>query len=341
MNSYTQGRDRIKLTLLAGTCLSLMLGVSTQAMAQSAPSGKGGLEEVIVTAQRRSERLEDVPASVAAVSGATLERQGTVRFTDFGQSVTGVQIGVTAGFTQPAIRGISTTIAGTGAENNVGMYVDGFYQNSPLSIDQDLANIQSVEVLKGPQGSLYGRNATGGAILVQTLEPGNTTSGKFTAGYGRFNDRDFTGFVTAPLVMDKLAFSLAGNYHKNDGYIKDINCFANPSTRAATSPTRRIGTYGCNTAPYTSESARVKIKWTASDALSFTVGYNFAYNIDARGYAYQLVSNPGTTQKAILAGTSKLTRTATTPRSASSRTTPTRRTRSRCSESTRPATSEL
>jgi iron complex outermembrane receptor protein len=273
--------------------------MTTHASAQSAK----GVEEVIVTAQRRAEKLEDVPASVAVVSGETLAKAGTIRFTDFGQNITGVQIGITAGFTQPSIRGISTTIAGTGAENNVGTYVDGFYQNSPLSIDQDLANIESVEVLKGPQGSLYGRNATGGAILIRTKDPDNTATGQINASYGRFNDYQISGYFSLPVVEDRLAVSVAANQHENDGYIKDINCFANPAVRASVSPTRRTGTYGCNTAPYVSQSARLKAKWTPTDNLSFVLGYNYAHSLDPRGYAYQLNDHPGTTVKAILAGT--------------------------------------
>ncbi len=296
--------SQLKRALLAGSCLGAMLTMITPATAQTPnAAGSKGLEEVIVTAQRRAEKLEDVPASVAAVSGETLEKAGTIRFTDFGQNVTGVQIGVTAGFTQPAIRGISTTIAGTGAENNVGTYVDGFYQNSPLSIDQDLANIESVEVLKGPQGSLYGRNATGGAILIRTKDPGNEMEGRLNASYGRFNDYQISGYFSVPIIQDRLAVSVAANHHENDGYIKDINCFANPSTRATASPTRRTGTYGCNTAPYLSQSFRVKSKWTPTDNLSFVLGYNYAHSIDPRGYAYQLYDHPGATQKAILAGT--------------------------------------
>jgi iron complex outermembrane receptor protein len=85
--------------------------------------------------------------------------------------MTGVQIARTGAFTQPSVRGVTTLISGIGFDNNVAVYIDGFYQSDALSINADLANIQSVEVLKGPQGTLYGRNATGGAILINTLAP--------------------------------------------------------------------------------------------------------------------------------------------------------------------------
>ena len=259
MQGYPIARSRT--LLLAGmSVVALAWTASVQAQSlPKAPADAAASDEIIVTAQRRSERLVDVPASVAAISGEKLMDSGITRFQDFGQSVAGVQIGVTGPLTQPAIRGITTTIAGTGADNNVGVYIDGFYQASQNQINQDLANLRSVEVLKGPQGTLYGRNATGGAILINTLTPGNDLKGRFTASYGKLADRNLSGYVSIPVLRDVLAFSVTGNFHKNHGYIKDINCFADPVNRTVPGPGTG-STHNCRTAPFESRSVRVKMK---------------------------------------------------------------------------------
>jgi iron complex outermembrane receptor protein len=102
-----------------------------------------------VTAQRRAERLEDVPVAIVALSGDTLAKAGVQRMTDLGQIATSVQINRAGAFTQPAIRGITTLTLGFGFENNVAVYVDGFYQPDMVTINGDLANLASVQVLKG------------------------------------------------------------------------------------------------------------------------------------------------------------------------------------------------
>ena len=291
--------------LLTGISLAV-LGWTSPGLAQSISSGPAAdaadSSEIVVTAQRRSEKLVDVPASVVAISGDKLQATGITRFQDFGQSVAGVQIGVTGPLTQPSIRGITTTTAGTGAENNVGVYIDGFYQASQNQINQDLANLRSVEVLKGPQGALYGKNATGGAILINTLVPGNDFTGRLTISYGKLNDRNASGFVSIPVIKDFVALSVTGNIHKNDGYIKDINCFADPVNRTASGP-GTDSTHNCRTAPFESRSLRVKAKVNYFDNFSVTYGYNYYYVFDGRTLAYQVSDHPSSTIKAVLAGT--------------------------------------
>lgn len=303
MQGYPLARSR--MWLFAGLSVAA-LAWTAPGQAQSAPKASaadsGDGNEIIVTAQRRSERLVDVPASVVSISGDKLIESGITRFQDFGQSVAGVQIGVTGPLTQPAIRGISTTTAGTGAENNVGVYIDGFYQASQNQINQDLANLRSVEVLKGPQGALYGKNATGGAILINTLTPGNELKGKLTVSYGKLADRNASAYISIPVIRDFVAFSVTGNYHKNHGYIKDINCFADPVNRTVPGPGTG-STHNCRTAPFESRSVRVKAKVNYFSNFSVTYGYNYYYVFDGRTLAYQLYDHPSATIKSVLAGT--------------------------------------
>ena len=132
--------------------------------------------DIIVTAQRRNERIEDVPMTVAVVSQETLAASGVNTFRDLQNVTTGLQIGNSGSYPQPAIRGITTTNAGA-YENNVAVFVDGLYQATPQILNMDLPNVQDIQILKGPQGTLYGRNATGGALIVTTIDPGRRVEG--------------------------------------------------------------------------------------------------------------------------------------------------------------------
>ena len=109
---------------------------------------------------------------------------------------------------QPAIRGVTTGNAGS-YENNVALWVDGLYQITPQILNVDLPNVQAVQILKGPQGALYGRNATGGAILLDTMIRAASLSGYLEATYGRFDDRRMRGFIAAPLC-ERLASASPG-----------------------------------------------------------------------------------------------------------------------------------
>jgi iron complex outermembrane receptor protein len=215
-------RFHFRSSLLAAASLAVCAGAAqAQTQPAAAPSA---VEEVVVTAQRRAEALQDVPISVTAISGAGLERAGVARLEDISRVSAGVQISRTGIFTQPAIRGVSTNVAFF-AENNVAIYVDGFYIPSARGLNMEMVNLSQVQVLKGPQGTLFGRNATGGAILIETLQPSLTrTSGRVVAGVGRFNDRLVQGYFSTPL-SDTLAVNLAGSYHKNHGYIRDVAGF--------------------------------------------------------------------------------------------------------------------
>jgi len=215
-------RHRRRRSALFAAASLAACAAAAQAQAQSASGPL--VEEVVVTAQRRSEALQDVPISITAVSGQALEKAGVARLEDITRVSAGVQISRTGIFTQPAIRGVSTALAFF-AENNVAIYVDGFYYPSARGLNMEMVNLSQVQVLKGPQGTLFGRNATGGAILIETLDPSLTkTSGRMVAGLGRYNDRLVQGYFTTPLT-DTLAVNLAGSFHKNHGYIRDVAGF--------------------------------------------------------------------------------------------------------------------
>jgi hypothetical protein len=137
---------------------ALGMGTSVAAAAPEGAAPDEKLELIVVTAQRRTEALQDVPISMNVATGEQLERAGVTRLEDISRIAPAVQLSRTGVYTQPAIRGVTTTLAGN-YENNVAIYVDGYYLPFTRGLNTDLVNISQVQVLKGPQGTLFGRNA--------------------------------------------------------------------------------------------------------------------------------------------------------------------------------------
>jgi iron complex outermembrane receptor protein len=181
------------------------------------------LSEVIVTAERRSERLQDVPLSVTALSPDTLAAAAVTSTQDLALVTPGLRIDSGGIYTQPVIRGITTYQTFVSSDANVATYIDGVYQQAMLSAIYELPDVQQIEVLKGPQGTLFGRNATGGAILISTLDPNlSTAAGKFDARIGNYLSYTGKGYISTPLVEDKLATSLTVYYDHTDGYMLNL-----------------------------------------------------------------------------------------------------------------------
>jgi iron complex outermembrane receptor protein len=214
-----------KPALVAGAAAAAML-VGSAARAQGAPAsnqvGPNQVGEIVVTAQKRSERLLDVPMSVAAISGSEVMAAGITTTSEIQQltpSVATVHNGLA--FT-PSIRGISSIGTSAGDETNVAVYLDDVYLGTPITGVFDLLDVERIEVLKGPQGTLFGRNATGGAIRIITRAPQFTPSGQVSADYG-FNYKEWKlgAYVTGP-ITDTLAGSLSIAERHSDGFIKGI-----------------------------------------------------------------------------------------------------------------------
>jgi iron complex outermembrane receptor protein len=218
---------RVSITagvLLASTALSSAPAFAQSAAqaANAAASAKSAntIAEVIVTAEKREERLKDVPISIVAVSGDQLIREGITDSRDLNLLAPGLNFQVNGAFAQPTIRGVGTSL--TSSEANVATYIDGVYQGNQIGNLLNLANVSSVQVLKGPQGTLFGRNATGGAILVTTRDPSSTADGSFIASYGRFGESKVDGYISGPIMGDWLSASLAVNHLEDDGYVHNV-----------------------------------------------------------------------------------------------------------------------
>lgn len=215
-----------KAILLAGA--ALFATSASAAWAQSGPqasgAAEGGLEEIVVTAQRRSENLQKVPVVVTAVAPEVLEARNVSTLQDLPKLTPALTVQNQASNVTPFIRGVGSTVTGAGQAASVATYVDGVYISTLTSAAFDLDNVEQVQVLEGPQGSLYGRNATGGAIVVttKTPRPGDPISGRFRAEYGNYDNRGGSAIVSGGLG-EMFAFSINGSLRKRDGYIKNLN----------------------------------------------------------------------------------------------------------------------
>jgi iron complex outermembrane receptor protein len=226
--------------------------VRPQEQAQDAATNDSDV--IIVTAQRRAEAQVDVPISITTLSAAALDTANVQQLSDIGKVTPALRFDFAGGFFQPTIRGIGTAVATSGGGGNVGIYIDGFYSPNPLAADFDLISVNSIQVLKGPQGTLFGRNTTGGAILVSTREPntnGNSFEGR--ARYGRYNEARIEGIANY-VISDRVALSLEGQYRRGDGWQRDI------------STGKRVG-------DYENWSARVSLKADLTDDVSLLLRY--------------------------------------------------------------------
>jgi iron complex outermembrane receptor protein len=230
------------------------------AAADASTNQNATLGEVVVTATRRKERLSDVPMAVTALSSQDLDRSGV---TDTGQlyKVTpGLQLPYYGAFLSPSIRGVSANNPGPGLTSNIGFYVDGVYQPEELAQLMELPDVQQIQVLKGPQGALYGENATGGAIVITTLTPQFHPEGTASVSYGNYDDEVIRGFVTGPL-SNTLAGSISTYYEHREGFL----------TNAVTGEREK----GVN-----ARLVRGKLLFKPSDAVSITLTGYYSNRMD-------------------------------------------------------------
>jgi len=198
--------------------VSALAALATAGLAQAAEPAR---DEIVVTARQRSEALKDVPAQVTAFNAAAIETRGIERPADFIASVPNVTFVETqnAGTSFLVIRGISQA---RNSEPSAAIVVDGVPMTQPAQFNQELVDVAQIEVLKGPQGALYGRNAIGGAILITTKKPGDKVEGKLTAGYESGPGYKVQSAVTVPLAP---TFSMRGalSYFNTQGHLENAN----------------------------------------------------------------------------------------------------------------------
>lgn len=185
---------------------------------------EGALEEVVVTAQKREQNLQVVPVAVTAFSGEELRNSGVQDMFELAGitpslTVTAAQTSTTTAF---GIRGIFTSSQNFGLESSVGLYVDGVYRARQGSMINNLVDIASIEVLRGPQGTLFGRNTPAGALLVNSEAPGFDGSGFLEAGAGNYDLRDVSGAKSFTVIDDVLAVRVTAFNTDRDGFIDAV-----------------------------------------------------------------------------------------------------------------------
>jgi iron complex outermembrane receptor protein len=201
-------------TLLATACTSAV-------QAADPPEENAGLDEIIVTAGRRAESLQDVAASVTAFTPESLSRSGINTTVDLQLRTPGLLVSTNGSFGQPYLRGIGSDVINPGADAPVAVFIDGAYQPRPTSAITDFFDVERVEVLKDPQGTLYGRNATGGAIRLVTRDPGEEFAAEADALFGNYERRRVRAAANLPLG-DAAAVRVAGYYAERDGFTRNL-----------------------------------------------------------------------------------------------------------------------
>jgi outer membrane receptor protein involved in Fe transport len=199
--------------------------LATPAYAQTAPQDAGLEEgEIIVTATRRDQQLSDVPLAVSAVTAETLARSGASDIRQLNQLSPSLLVSSTSSEAAGGgarIRGIGTVGDNPGLESSVATFVDGVYRNRAGVGLTELGAIDRIEVLRGPQGTLFGRNASAGLIHVITAAPSSQAGGSLEASYGNYNAVRMVGGITGP-ITDSVAARFDAVYSHRDGFLKDV-----------------------------------------------------------------------------------------------------------------------
>lgn len=218
-------RPILHASVALGALLALPAAAQDLPIADESAVMEGDEGAIVVTARRREERLLDVPVAVTAISANTLEKLQATDLSGIQGTVPNVNLVQGRGSTSNAnifIRGIGQPDALQTFDPAVGIYVDGVYMSRIQGALFGLFDVERVEVLRGPQGTLYGKNTVGGAVNVVTRKPDtNDFSASGSVTYGSYDQWLVNGYVSAPLVADKLALSVAGVYDKRDGVVID------------------------------------------------------------------------------------------------------------------------
>ncbi len=223
----------LRLALASSVSLSAIVAVPSLAQEAATPSAAPAAatasadevtDEIIVTASKRSRTLQDTPISVAVTTKAAIEQSQVRDLIDLQTLVPSLKVGQlqSSANTNFIIRGFGNGANNAGIEPSVGVFIDGVYRSRSAAQIGDLPNIERVEVLRGPQSTLFGKNASAGIISIVTAEPKFDFGGNAEASYGNYNAILLKADVTGP-ISENVAASLAGNYNKRDGYAHDLN----------------------------------------------------------------------------------------------------------------------
>ena len=245
------------------TAWLLMLGgIAAPAWAQSAPPaaetapGASALDEIVVTARRRTESLQDVPASIGVLSASGLDQRGIDSLDDMAQSAAGLAIETSGGIGTVFIRGVGGGGRNIGFGTRAGIYVDGVYVGQFASINQSTSDIDRVEVLRGPQGTLFGRNSVAGAVSVVTRQPGYDVAASAVVEGGDHGHRKLRAALNLPIADQQLALRVSGALQTRHGFTTNV-------------------LDGQDLDNIDRKSVRGQLRWDADPALSITLAGDY------------------------------------------------------------------
>lgn len=226
LNSNTRTKHTFqffKRSLMATAMLGALGTTSIHAQEAEAEAEEGQYERIMITASKRQTGLQETPIAVTVVSGEAIEQAKVLDIGDLQTlvptlRVTPLQRSTNTNF---AIRGFGNGTNNTGIEPSVGIFIDGVYRSRAAAQIGDLPRLQQVEVLSGPQSTLFGKNASAGVISVRTEAPSYDFEGRVEAGVGNYNQRLLKGYITNG-ITDNLAFSVSAGMNKRDGYTDSI-----------------------------------------------------------------------------------------------------------------------
>src|SRR5579859_333805 len=288
----------------------LLLAGAAAAAAQQAPQaaapaevGGGGLEEIVVTAERRSENIQNVPIAVTAFTAESLQQRNLSDIHALSNLSPGVNLDAGAPFSgdrsvlSASIRGIGQDDFAFNLNPAVGVYLDGVYLARTIGANQNLLDVDRVEILKGPQGTLFGANTEGGAISIVTHTPGNEAKFTAQATGGSLHRRDFAFSADLPLIKDTLLSSITVSSQNRDGWVKVIPYpsdgpigsspyVVDPQTAYPKSAYQTSDNYG----GYGVQTIRGKLLWNASDKTTVTFTADWGHE-DQTALPYTILGN--------------------------------------------------
>jgi iron complex outermembrane receptor protein len=268
MGGFVRGQVRLG----AAVAFQLIAARATTSFAQTAPADTAGgpLQEVVVTAQKRPENVNSVPIVVSVMTNQDLVQTGVDTTQELEWTTPGLVFGNTNGFAEPYIRGIGTDLISPGQDSPIGFYLDGVYLPFTASLLQEFGDIERVEVLKGPQGTLYGRNTTGGAVNVITRDPDQTFTADGSVSAGNLGYAKATTYVNGGLTND-LSADFAAVYAYHNGFFDVVN------TGAKMDNLNEIG-------------LRSKLKYVINDTWDVLFGGDYSYRHDSSNSAFSALA---------------------------------------------------
>jgi iron complex outermembrane receptor protein len=294
-----------KHSIATGVCVALAAAVSAQAQqtpsaqsAQGTSVESGGLEEVVVTAERREENIQEVPITVTAFSADLMQSRNLTDIHALGNLTPGVNLDAGAPFSgdrsvlSASIRGIGQDDFAFNLNPGVGVYVDGVYLARTIGANQNLLDVDRVEILKGPQGTLFGANTIGGAISITTHTPGDEARFIAQATGGSFDRRDFGFSADIPIIPGTLLSTISVSSQEQEGWMKVVPYPSNsPYAQAPITviPMTDFAQAGYGTSDtYDGQGTQVirgKLLWNVSDRLKITNSADWAHeDTTALGY---------------------------------------------------------